>query len=322
MAPGQSAWHTTSSMVAFFSSKVWEDLSRPWALGDTTFLEAYLRTGRVLNITVTIKEAEGVQQAPVLLNYQTHPHVLVRSAFVCSASMPILLNPVQLLQKCPRTGEIRPHSERLYYADGCIDDDIPSQTLAQSFGVHYTVVSQVNPHVTPFRFASHGEAGSPVNWRVRMTRWRGGFLLSAMEAFLKQALGGVVQAMAVLDLLPMVFGFKWNLLFTQNFEGSVTLSNTKDYLWKLRHALANPSEGEMLYWWQEGRQMAWQKMALLEKRLLPECELMQVQQSLDRALNAATIEKHSYVGLVGWKRREPTLAPAGVCVRKWKLFGA
>jgi len=286
----------------------------------------------VLNISVTIKGADGVQQAPVLVNYQTHPHVLVRSAFVCSAALPILLTPEQLLEKCPETGEIRPHSEQLFYADGCIDDDIPSHTLAQSFGVHYTVVSQVNPHVTPLRFASQGEAGSPVNWRVRMTRWRGGFLLSAIEMILKETLRVIMKAMAVLELLPKLFGFKWDLLFNQNFEGSVTLSNSKDYFWKLRHALANPTKEELLYWWQEGRRMTWQKIALLEKRLLPESELLLLQESLDRALSTTTKGSqsygglkgwnHSFAGLTGWKKGELARAPVGVCVRKWKLFGA
>lgn len=266
-----------------FSTEVWEQCSYPWALGDMTFLEAYLRTGRVLNVTTHMKAADGGQQAPVLLNYQTHPHVLVRSAFLCSAAMPNLAKPQQLLEKCPKTGEIRLHSEEMFYADGSIDYDIPVHTLAQTFGVRYTIASQVNPHVTPFLFAAHGEAGDPIHWRGGRGRWRGGFLLCAGEVFFKEVLRGVLKLMALLEVLPTAFGTKWDLMFTQNFEGSVTLSNNNSYFWKATHALANPSEAHMRYWCAEGQRMVWRKMALIEKRLLPEAELFRLEAAVDAA---------------------------------------
>jgi len=308
-----------------FSKEVWHDCSHPWALGDTTFLEAYIRTGRVLNITASVKGTDGGQQAPVLLNYQTHPHVLVRSAFCCSAAMPNLSMPLQLLERCPDTGEIRLHSDELFYADGSIDYDIPLHTLAQTFGVRYTMASQVNPHVTPFLFASHGEAGSPISWRLRMTRWRGGFLLSAIEVILKETMRGAMKVMALLELLPMAFGTKWDLMFTQNFEGSITLSNSKDYFYKARHALTNPSDAQMRYWWQEGRQMLWHKMALIEKRLLPEAELFQLEESIDKVISSANKEEtSSEVDDIRRRRSEPVLTPTGLSVRRRKsfLFGA
>lgn len=67
--------------------------ARTWALGETTFLEAFQRTGRVLNITCSTVAGDSGEQVPLLLNYQTHPHVLIASAVICSGSMPGLLNP-------------------------------------------------------------------------------------------------------------------------------------------------------------------------------------------------------------------------------------
>jgi len=280
-----------------FSTAVWEECAKPWALGDTTFLEAYLRTGRVLNVTASMKGADGGQQSPVLLNYQTHPHVLVRSAFVCSAAMPNLALPQQLLEKCPKTGEIRLHSEERFYADGSIDYDIPVHTLAQTFGIRYTIASQVNPHVTPFLFAAHGEAGSPIHWRGGRGRWRGGFILSAAEVMLKELIRGVWRLMATLELLPQAFGTCWDLMFTQNFEGSVTLSNNNSYFWKAAHALENPTEDAMEFWWVEGQRMLWKKMALLEKRLQPEAELFQLEAAIEAAMHGGAKGRISPTGL-------------------------
>lgn len=261
-----------------------ERWAETWALGDTTFLEAFRRTGRVLNITVSTVAADNGEQVPLLLNYQTHPHVLICSAVICSGSMPGLLNPSKLLQKCPETGFIRAHCERqTCYADGSIDFDIPSLTLAQAFGVRYTVAVQVNPHVTPFNFALHGEAGRPISWSSPSGRgrWRGGFILCALEVVLKESFRSAWKVMGLLQLLPRYFGCKWDLFFAQVYEGSVTLSTDDGYFWKAFNALENPSPEAFRYWWREGRLMVWQKMPLLEKRLRTEQALFQLEHELE-----------------------------------------
>jgi hypothetical protein len=50
--------------------------------------------------------------------------------------------------------------------------------------VNHPIVSQVNPHVHLFFFAPRGSAGKPVAHR-KGKGWRGGFLLSAAEQYLK-----------------------------------------------------------------------------------------------------------------------------------------
>lgn len=260
-----------------------ERWAEKWALGNTTFLEAYLRTGRVLNITCSIMAREGTQM-PLLLNYQTHPHVLVSSAVICSGSMPSLLNPSKLLEKCPSTGKIQAHCKHeTLYADGSIDMDIPSLVLAQAFSVRYTIAVQVNPHVIPFNFAPHGEAGRPISWIGLKGRWRGGFVLCALELVLKESFRTSWKVMGLLELLPQYCGTKWNMFFSQVYEGSVTLSNDRDYLWKAMHALTNPSREQFRYWWRQGQVMTWEKMPLLEKRLRVEDALFRLVDLLDAA---------------------------------------
>mmetsp|Transcript_1714 Transcript_1714/g.6697 ORF Transcript_1714/g.6697 Transcript_1714/m.6697 type:complete len:682 (-) Transcript_1714:33-2078(-) len=284
-----------------------------WSLGETTFLEAYLRTGRVLNITCSTVGGEGSEQVPLLLNYQTHPHVLVASAVICSGSMPSLLNPSKLLERCPQTGVIRAHCKReTCYADGSIDFDIPSITLAQAFGVRYTIACQVNPHVIPFNFHHHGEAGQPISWRNFRGRWRGGFVLCALELILKESFRTSWKIMGLLELLPQYCGAKWDLFFAQVYEGSVTLSNDRGYIWKALHALDNPSGDDFRYWWREGQHMAWQKMPLLEKRLRPERALFQLEAATDAGGHAAPPLAAAALPLLpsSASAASPTAAPA------------
>jgi predicted acylesterase/phospholipase RssA len=70
--------------------------------------------------------------------------------------------------------------------DGSLVNDIPSQGLAEIFNATFFIVDQVNPHIAPFFFNAQGSAGSPSGWRRRTGSWRGGFLLSFLELYLKE----------------------------------------------------------------------------------------------------------------------------------------
>lgn len=59
-------------------------------LGDLTFLEAYEKTGRVLNVVVCSANAD---EPPRVLNYLTAPQVLVWSAVAASSAFPGLFPP-------------------------------------------------------------------------------------------------------------------------------------------------------------------------------------------------------------------------------------
>ncbi|CAE8596474.1 unnamed protein product, partial [Polarella glacialis] len=66
-------------------------------IGDYTFLDAFDRTGRIINITVS--GLPGNTRYPMLLNYLTSPHVLVWSAVLCSASVPGIFESRELMAK-------------------------------------------------------------------------------------------------------------------------------------------------------------------------------------------------------------------------------
>ena len=65
-------------------------------IGDMTFGEAYNRTRRILNITVS---SSTNYEMPRLLNYLTAPNVLIRSAVAASSAVPLVFMPAPLMAK-------------------------------------------------------------------------------------------------------------------------------------------------------------------------------------------------------------------------------
>jgi hypothetical protein len=52
--------------------------------------------------------------------------------------------------------------------------------------------------------------------------WRGNFLLSAAEQWLKHELSKNFKVIRDLELLPQLLGQDWSSVFLQRFEGAVT----------------------------------------------------------------------------------------------------
>lgn len=78
-----------------FSKEEWIEKTSDATFG-LTFLEAYQKTGRILNITVVPYEQYSCFK---MLNYITAPDVLIASAVLASSAIPSILKPVTLLQK-------------------------------------------------------------------------------------------------------------------------------------------------------------------------------------------------------------------------------
>lgn len=115
---------------------------------DMTFQEAYYRTQRILSIAVSY---ESEKEEPLVLNYITAPHVLIRSAVAASCSVPFIYKPAPLLERNPDTKKIqRFGGEDTYFIDGSVSHDIPLARLRAMLDVNHFIVSQVNPHIVPF----------------------------------------------------------------------------------------------------------------------------------------------------------------------------
>lgn len=115
-------------------------------VGDVTFEEAHLRSGRSLNISLS---PTRVRQQPTLLSHLTAPNVLVANAALASSALPALYRPVILMQR-DHLGHVTPYIRTERWIDGSVNGDLPMQMVGRIHNVNHFIVSQANPHVAPF----------------------------------------------------------------------------------------------------------------------------------------------------------------------------
>ncbi|EIW76130.1 patatin-domain-containing protein [Coniophora puteana RWD-64-598 SS2] len=258
---------------ARFDSIMWARKCTFFTRGSMTFREAYLRTGRILNISVIPADRHSPTK---LLNYVTAPDTIIWSALLASAAVPGILNPVVLMQKLP-DGSIVPWNWGSKFKDGSLRVDIPVQALNLYFNVTHPVVSQVNPHVHLFFFAPRGSAGKPVAHR-KGKGWRGNFILSAAEQWLKLELTKNFKVIRDLELLPQLLGQDWSSVFLQRFEGAVTIwPRTRILDWM--HILTDPDPAELERMMRVGQVVAWPKLHMIQNRFRIEKQILLGRQS-------------------------------------------
>ena len=81
-----------------------------------TFKEAYLRTGRILNISVIPADRHSPTK---VLNYVTAPDTIIWSTLLASAAVPGIMNPVVLMEKL-RDGTAVPWNWGSRFKDGSL----------------------------------------------------------------------------------------------------------------------------------------------------------------------------------------------------------
>jgi len=108
---------------------------------DMTFQEAYEKTGRSINITISPAEPN---QTSRLLNHIASPTVTIRSAVLASSALPGVFQPVQL-QARNIDGDVQTYLPSRRWIDGSFSQDLPAKRLARMYGVNHFMVSQVMP---------------------------------------------------------------------------------------------------------------------------------------------------------------------------------
>jgi len=203
---------------ARFDSVEWARKCSWFCRGSTTFREAYERTGRILNVSCVPSDPHS---PTILHNHITSPDCVIWSAVLASAAVPGILNPIVLMRKT-RDGKLVPYSFGNKWKDGSLRTDIPLKALNIHFNVNFSIVSQVNPHINAFFFSPRGAPGRPVTHR-KGRGWRGGFLGSGLETYLKLEMQKYLKTLRHLELLPRPLGQDWSELWLQKFSGSVTI---------------------------------------------------------------------------------------------------
>jgi predicted acylesterase/phospholipase RssA len=250
-------WYTTG---ARFDSVDWAKRCAWMTRGSLTFKEAYQRSGRILNVSCVPSDPHS---PTILANYITAPDCVVWSAVLASAAVPGILNPVVLMKK-NKDGTLSPYSFGHKWKDGSLRTDIPLKALNLHFNVRFSIVSQVNPHINIFFFSSRGSVGQPVTHR-RGRGWRGGFIGSATEQYLKLDLNKWLKVLRHLELLPRPLGQDWSEIWLQRFSGTITIwpkSIPSDFL----NILSDPTPQRLARMIHVGQQSTFPKLKFIANR--------------------------------------------------------
>ncbi|KAF2735452.1 putative patatin-like serine hydrolase [Polyplosphaeria fusca] len=237
---------------------------------DLTFEEAYTKTKRVLNITVSTSNGAGV---PNLLNYLTAPNVLIWSAALASnASSSAMYRPVTLMCKdesgaivpWPAAAEqpaFRPWTHASYS-----DRESPLHRIAELFNVNHFIVSQARPYLAPFLRSDmhhphprHAASGG---------RWH-----PSTMPLLRLVVMEIQHRLHQLDDIGLLPPAIRRFLLDENVPGaSVTLvpELTPGDFVKL---LENPTKEGLEYWILRGERSVWPAVGALKVRCAIEVEL-------------------------------------------------
>lgn len=246
---------------ARFDTLDWARQCSWFTRGSMTFREAFERTGRILNVSCVPSDPHS---PTILANYLTSPDCVIWSAVIASAAVPGILNPVVLMKK-NKDGSLSPYSFGHKWKDGSLRTDIPVKALNLHFNVNFTIVSQVNPHINLFFFSSRGSVGRPVTHR-KGRGWRGGFLGSAVEQYIKLDLNKWLRVLRHLELLPRPLGQDWSQIWLQHFSGTITIwpkSIPSDF-WNI---LSDPSADRLARMLHVGQQSAFPKIQFIQNRM-------------------------------------------------------
>lgn len=241
-------------------------------LGDMTFQEAYNRTRRILNITVS---SASVYELPRLLNYVTAPNVMIWSAVAASCSVPVLFSAAQLLVKNPATGEHAPWNPTpQLWIDGSVDNDLPMTRLAEMFNVNHFIVSQVNPHVVPFLIKDDEAITKDVQSK---TDAGPGWIYTLTNLAKDEALHRM-HVLTELGIFPNLVG-KARSVLSQKYSGDITILPQIDYK-DFPRILKNPTSDFMEQACLCGERATWPKLSRIKNHCAVELELDAAVQAL------------------------------------------
>ncbi|WWD20167.1 hypothetical protein CI109_104643 [Kwoniella shandongensis] len=265
---------------ARFDTVSWARKSMFFTRGSLTFKEAYERTGRALNVSVVPSDRHS---PTILLNHLTAPNCLIWSAILASAAVPGILNPVVLMAK-DRNGSVKPHNlGGSRFKDGSLREDIPLGSLHTQFNCNFSIVSQTNPHIHLFFFAPRGSVGRPVAHR-KGKGWRGGFILSALESYIKLDLSKHFKVIRDLDLMPQILQSDWSGVFLQRFSGDLTLtprSTIRDWF----HLLSDPDRVQLERMLDVGERVSWPALRMVRNRMTIERAILRGRTEVRAALH-------------------------------------
>lgn len=220
-------------------------------IGEYTFEEAFERTGRHVNVTVSPVHEH---QKSRLMNELTSPYLLLWSAVLASCAVPVLFPPVTLTTK-GENGEYAPYMPRERWVDGSVKSDLPRERLMHLYNVNYFIAVQVNPHIVPFLQSDTNRAHKGItSWPQRVVREELKFHGAGLMNFLRTQ----VRHEASRQLL----GHAYTIL-SQRYYGDVTIHPRRYTMEHFRHVLAEPNVERWTWFRLQGERATWPKIAMI-----------------------------------------------------------
>ncbi|KAG0323811.1 hypothetical protein BGZ99_002481, partial [Dissophora globulifera] len=215
-------------------------------IGDVTFQEAYNRTRRILNVTVS---TSATFEMPRLLNYLTAPNVYIWSAVATSCAAPFIYNSAPLMAKDKNGEEVHWNPSRYHWIDGSVENDLPMNKLSELFNVNHFIVCQVNPYIVPFLHNSL--ARSPTN---RVLGW----MLYQARSELQHRM----NQLSILGVMPELI-HKVQAIMSQRYYGDITIVpdlGVDDYL----NIVSNPTVEFLVDATLKGERATWPKISIIK----------------------------------------------------------
>ncbi|MDV2079777.1 DUF3336 domain-containing protein [Marinobacter xestospongiae] len=219
-------------------------------IGEYTFEEAYQKTGRSINISVSPTQSH--QKARLLSGY-TSPYLLVWSAALASAAVPGVFPPVTLMKK-DLQGSVLPYMSRQQFVDGSVVSDLPIERLMHLYDVNFTIVSQTNPHVVPF-LNRRGRDEKLSLWQLPL------HVLQAEVQFHGQGVFDYLRKRVRPELMRQVSGHLYTIM-AQRYFGDVTIAPHYTFA-HYRRMLANPEPQFVRQLILEGERATWPKISMI-----------------------------------------------------------
>lgn len=252
---------------------------------DLTFQEAYERTGRYINISISPAEKH---QSSRLMNAITSPNVYIRSAASASSSIPGVI-PSERLYAKGIDGKPRTYLASRRWVDGSLSGDLPAKRLSRLYGVNHFIVSLINPVVVPFinDVKARQQAGLRTALSLASLRVTNE-VLATLERLLDQrgTMGSLVASQLAYAISMM----------DQKYLGDINILLEKsDFRW--RQTVFEFRDGEIEQMVAAGMRRTWPKIAQIRNAAL-------ISRTLDRILedlNAGSISQeaagkhHQYV---------------------------
>ena len=228
-------------------------------LGDLTFREAYNRTGKILNITVS---PDTLFEQPRLLNNLTAPNVLIWSAVCASCSLPGIFPSSPLYEKDPKTGKQIPWSgsSSVKFVDGSVDNDLPISRLSEMFNVDHIIACQVNIHVFPFLKLSLSCVGGEIEDELSARLKRN---LTKMYNFMADEMIHLFEIGCEIGIAKSTLT-KLRSVLSQQYSGDITILPDMNTLLRFKQLLSNPSKEFLLREITNGARATWRKISIIE----------------------------------------------------------